>query len=52
MKKKLVRFEVFTAMTIKNAVFWDAMRCGSYNNGVSEEHITSIIRVTRKVSTL
>jgi hypothetical protein len=27
-----VRFEVFTAMTMKNAVFWDVMPCGSYKN--------------------
>jgi hypothetical protein len=27
-----VRFEVFTAVTMKNAVFWDVMLCGSYKN--------------------
>jgi hypothetical protein len=25
---------VFTAVTIKNAVFWDVMRCGSCYNGL------------------
>jgi hypothetical protein len=24
-----VRFEVFTAVTLKNGVFWDVMLCGS-----------------------
>jgi hypothetical protein len=27
-----VRFEVFTVMTMKNAVFWDVMPCGCYKN--------------------
>jgi hypothetical protein len=27
-----VRFEVFTAVTMKNCVFWDVMPCGSYKN--------------------
>jgi hypothetical protein len=27
-----VRFEVFTAVTMKNAVFWDVTPCGSSNN--------------------
>jgi hypothetical protein len=27
-----VRFEVFTAVTMKNAVFWDVRPCGSYKN--------------------
>jgi hypothetical protein len=26
-----VRFEVFTAVTMKNAVFWDVTLCGSCN---------------------
>jgi hypothetical protein len=26
---EVVRFEVFTAMTMKNAVFWDVTPCGS-----------------------
>jgi hypothetical protein len=27
--KKSVRFEVFTAVTMKNGVFWDVTMCGS-----------------------
>jgi hypothetical protein len=27
--KRDVRFEVFTAVTMKNGVFWDVMSCGS-----------------------
>jgi hypothetical protein len=27
-----VRFEVFTAVTMKNAIFWDVMSCGSCKN--------------------
>jgi hypothetical protein len=27
-----VRFEVFMAVTMKNAVFWDVMPCGSCKN--------------------
>jgi hypothetical protein len=27
--KKYVRFEVFTAVTMKNGIFWDVMLCGS-----------------------
>jgi hypothetical protein len=27
-----VRFEVFTAVTMKNGVFWDVMPCGSRRN--------------------
>jgi hypothetical protein len=38
------RFEVFTAVTVKNAVLWNVTLCGS---DVSEERSTSIIRVTR-----
>jgi hypothetical protein len=26
-------FEVFTAVTIKNGVFWDVTPCDSYKNG-------------------
>jgi hypothetical protein len=29
---KHVRFEVFTAVTMKNGVFWDVMPCGSCKN--------------------
>jgi hypothetical protein len=28
----LVRYEVFTAVTMKNGVFWDVMPCGSCKN--------------------
>jgi hypothetical protein len=27
-----VRFKVFTAVTMKNGVFWDVTPCGSYKN--------------------
>jgi hypothetical protein len=39
-----VRFEVFTAVTMKNGVFWDVTPCGSCG---SEEPSASFIRVTR-----
>jgi hypothetical protein len=29
---KFVRFEVFTAVTMKNGVFWDVTPCGSCKN--------------------
>jgi hypothetical protein len=32
-----VRFEVFTAVTIKNGVFWDVAVCGFCKNDVSNE---------------
>jgi hypothetical protein len=53
-----VRFEVFTAVTMKNAVFWDVTPCDSCKNRcfggtpvlirtyVSEERSSYIIRVT------
>jgi hypothetical protein len=31
-KKELVEFEVFTAVTMKNGVFWDVTPCGSCKN--------------------
>jgi hypothetical protein len=31
-KVKYVRFEVFTAVTTKNGVFWDVTPCGCYKN--------------------
>jgi hypothetical protein len=34
------------AVTMNN-VFWDIAVCGSCKNDISEEHIASIIRVTR-----
>jgi hypothetical protein len=43
----LVRFEDFTAVTMKNGVFWDVTPCGSCKNNVSEETSASFIRVTR-----
>jgi hypothetical protein len=43
----LERFEVFTAATMKNAVFCDVTPCGSYKNRVSEELSASIIRLRR-----
>jgi hypothetical protein len=42
-----VRFEVFTAVTMKNGVFWDVTSCGSVRTDVSEELSVSIIRLTR-----
>jgi hypothetical protein len=30
--QNLVRFEVFTAVTMKNGVFWDVPPCGSCKN--------------------
>jgi hypothetical protein len=30
--KILVKYEVFTAVTMKNGVFWDVMQCGSCKN--------------------
>jgi hypothetical protein len=31
-RKVLVRFEVFTTMTMKNGVFWEVTPCGSCKN--------------------
>jgi hypothetical protein len=42
-----VRFEVFTAVTMKNVVFWDVTPSDSCYIRVSEERIASIMRVTR-----
>jgi hypothetical protein len=41
------RFEVFTAVTMKNGIFRDGMPRGSCKNDVSEELSASFIRVTR-----
>jgi hypothetical protein len=41
-----LRFEVFTAVPMKNAVFWDVTPCGCYKNDVSEERFASIITLT------
>jgi hypothetical protein len=40
-----VRFEVFTAVTMKNTVFWDLTPLGFVITDVSKERIASIIRV-------
>jgi hypothetical protein len=45
MRFTYVRFEVFTAVTMKNGVFWDVTPCGSCKN--PDESSTSFIRVTR-----
>jgi hypothetical protein len=45
-KRALVRFEVFTAVTVKNGVFWDVTPCGSCKNRRLEELSVSFIRVT------
>jgi hypothetical protein len=44
---KFVRFEVFTAVNMKNGVFWDVTPCGSVRTDVSEELSASFIRVIR-----
>jgi hypothetical protein len=36
----VVRFEVFTAVTMKNGVFWDATPCGSCKNRWSGGNLT------------
>jgi hypothetical protein len=43
-----VRFEVFTAVTMKNDDFWDVIRrVALVRTDISEEHSASFIRVTR-----
>jgi hypothetical protein len=42
----VVRFEVFTAVARKNVIFWYDILCGSCKKRVSEERITTFIRVT------
>jgi hypothetical protein len=37
-----VRFEVFTAATMKNGVFWDVTQCRSLSIDVSEERLQTI----------
>jgi hypothetical protein len=44
---RYVRFDVSTAATMKNTVFWDVTTCGSCKTDVSEELSPSIIGVTR-----
>jgi hypothetical protein len=46
-QENCVRSEVFTAVTMKNGVFWNVTPCGSCKNRVSNELSASIIRVTR-----
>jgi hypothetical protein len=46
-----VRFEDFTAMPLKNGVFWDVSRVAVVRTDISEERIAFIIRV-KKVSEL
>jgi hypothetical protein len=41
------RFEVFMAVTMKNAIFWDVTPCGTVRTNISKECIVSIITVTR-----
>jgi hypothetical protein len=43
----VVRFEVFTAVTMKNGVFWDVSRVALVRTDVSEELSASFIKVTR-----
>lgn len=41
-----VGFEVFAAVTIKNAVLWDVAPCGSCKEtDISEERVTPMFRV-------
>jgi hypothetical protein len=42
-----VRFEVFTAVTMKNGLFWDVTPSGLVRIDFSEELSASIIRMTR-----
>jgi hypothetical protein len=42
-----VRFQVFTAVNMKNAVSCDVTPCSSCKNDVSKESSTCIITVTR-----
>jgi hypothetical protein len=44
---KVAGFEVLTAVTMKNGVFWDVRRVALVRDNVSEERSASIIRVTR-----
>jgi hypothetical protein len=38
-------FEVFTVVTVKNAVFWDVASCGFVITDVSDGRVASIFRV-------
>jgi hypothetical protein len=46
-KKKALRFYVFRAVPMKNAVFWDVTPCGSCKNDIWEGRSVFIIKVTR-----
>jgi hypothetical protein len=41
------RFEGFTAVTIRNAVFWDVTPCSLVKADILEERSSSIISVTK-----
>jgi hypothetical protein len=41
-----VRSVVYTAVTVKNAVFWDVTPCSSSRTDVLEDRIASFITVT------
>jgi hypothetical protein len=45
-----VRFEAFTAVTMKNVVFWDVAICRSCVNQRFGDHIASIFRVEKSAS--
>jgi hypothetical protein len=45
--KRNVRFEVLTAVIMKNGIFWDARPVALVRTEVWEELSASIIRVTR-----
>jgi hypothetical protein len=49
-RKEIVRFEAFTVVTMKNAVFGDVGRVDLVWTDVSEERIASISRVENSVS--
>jgi hypothetical protein len=46
----IVRAEIFTAVTMKNAVFWDVAPCRSCVNRLLEERIVFIFRVEKSAS--
>jgi hypothetical protein len=48
-EENYVRFEVFTAVTMKNGVFCGVRHVALVRTDVSEERSASIIRVTRIV---
>jgi hypothetical protein len=45
-ENSIIRFEVFMAVTMKNAISWAVLHMAFVRN-VSEERIASIIKVTR-----